>query len=174
MTYSRIAGVVLAGGRSSRMGENKAMLSFRGRPLVAHMRQILQDAGIEDIFIGGDVEGYDHIPDAHRYAGPAQAIGNVMDALPAYDYFLVVPVDMPLLNTALITPLLESSCGTYWQNHPLPAFLRRGVAIGHCNSVRDIHQALGSKEIPFLQDNLLMMRNINTPADWEEIVSHEY
>ncbi|MFA7275554.1 MAG: molybdenum cofactor guanylyltransferase [Pseudobdellovibrionaceae bacterium] len=174
MIYSRIAGVVLAGGRSSRMGMNKAMLSFRGSPLVDHMRQILQGAGIEDIFIGGDVEGYDHIPDATRYAGPAQAIWNIMEALPAYDYFLVVPVDMPLLNSALITPLLKSPCGAYWQNYPLPAFLRRGVAIWHCNSVRDIHQTLGSKKMPLLQDDLLMMRNINTPSDWEAMVSHEY
>ena len=37
----KIAGVVLAGGKSSRMGKNKAMLIYNGKPLLNHMVGIL-------------------------------------------------------------------------------------------------------------------------------------
>ena len=55
--FNAIAGVVLTGGRSSRMGQNKALLDYQGKPLIEHMMEILKTTGIKEIFISGDVDG---------------------------------------------------------------------------------------------------------------------
>jgi len=40
----RTAGIVVVGGRSSRMGRSKAWLDWRGRPLLAHVVGIVREA----------------------------------------------------------------------------------------------------------------------------------
>ena len=57
MVRNKIAGIVLAGGKSSRMGQNKALLSYRGQPLIEHMQRLIGQAGLQDVYISGDVPG---------------------------------------------------------------------------------------------------------------------
>ena len=47
-------GFILAGGKSSRMGRDKALLDWHGRPLVAHMVQVLETATDEVRVVGRD------------------------------------------------------------------------------------------------------------------------
>lgn len=105
--FSAIAGVVLAGGRSSRMGKNKALLDYQGKPLVEHMMEIIKRAGIREIFISGDVDGYDCLPDPAPFTGPAEAIKSIIQRLSSYAGFLFVPVDMPLLKPEMLHLLLN-------------------------------------------------------------------
>lgn len=91
-------GVVLAGGRSSRMGQDKALLPWRGRPLVAHMQALLRDAGALDVVISGDRPGYAGIADAQPDLGPLGGLASVIDHVADATTLVVVPVDMPLLS----------------------------------------------------------------------------
>ena len=48
-----INGIVLAGGLSSRMGRDKALLPWQGRTLLEHMRGVLKQAGAGRVPGGG-------------------------------------------------------------------------------------------------------------------------
>ena len=47
---------VLAGGRSSRMGQDKALLHLSGKPLIHHALQILREAGLEPRIAGAQAD----------------------------------------------------------------------------------------------------------------------
>ena len=63
-------GVVLAGGRSSRMGRDKARLAWRDQSLLAHACATLQAAGACKVVVSGDYPEYAGIPDAVPALGP--------------------------------------------------------------------------------------------------------
>jgi molybdenum cofactor cytidylyltransferase len=49
--HARIAGLVLAAGRSTRMGRNKLLCSYAGAPLVAHAVDAALGAGLEPVHV---------------------------------------------------------------------------------------------------------------------------
>ena len=56
-----LAGVVLAGGKSSRMGEDKAQLVWQGETLLDRARQCLRTAGWDDVLVSGRPEEADGV-----------------------------------------------------------------------------------------------------------------
>lgn len=167
-TPSGITGVVLAGGRSSRMGQNKALLAYNGKPLIAHMLALLQQAGIPRPLVSGALEGYACLPDSAPFSGPAAAMARIMAERPAAGY-LFVPVDMPLLNPALLRRLLALPQGGYFSGWPLPACFAPPYRAGNAASVRDLLALQGVRPVTLPADCADCMKNINTPADWKEI-----
>lgn len=106
---SNATGFVLAGGRSSRMGRDKALLDFAGRPLIVHMLSILRDAGLPASIAGAsaDLAAFAPIvPDIEPGLGP---LGGICSALAAASarYAVFISVDMPFLPPALLGYLLH-------------------------------------------------------------------
>ena len=99
-----VIGVVLAGGGSRRMGYDKALLEWRGRPLLDHVRARLWAAGCQAVVTSRAAPGC--IADDLPGRGPLGGIHAVLSSRPAADY-LVVPVDMPLLPAALLRGLID-------------------------------------------------------------------
>ncbi len=165
---SRIAGVVLAGGKSSRMGRNKALLDFKGRPLVSHMMDILRDLGLKDIFISGSVPGYPCIGDDRPFEGPARAISGVLEKKPGYDGYLFVPVDMPFLTPCILRDLISQDTGGYFIGRPLPLFLVRPVATGAGAAVHGFIDANSLSPLVMPSTCEAAMVNLNTPQEWNE------
>lgn len=102
-------GFVLAGGRSTRMGRDKALLSYRGRPLIEHAVDLLHAAGVRPHVVGSrpDLARYAPVvPDLHARCGP---LGGIEAALAASsrEFNVFIPVDLPLLPTAFLSYLLE-------------------------------------------------------------------
>ena len=101
-------GFVLAGGRSSRMGRDKALLSLAGRPLIRYAVSILRDAGLEASIVGARSPLSEFVPmvaDSRPGEGP---LGGILAALAATTArcAVILPVDLPLLPAALIAYLV--------------------------------------------------------------------
>lgn len=164
-----VAGIILAGGRSSRMGQNKALLKYKGLSMIEHMQEILGKTGVKDVLISGTVPGYEGIPDREPFSGPAEAMRQVLSDFPDYAGFLFVPVDMPLLTADVLSPLMHQPDSAYYRGYPLPTFIRQTQDIPAKGSVREFLGALAAREID-LPDNLKRcMKNMNTPDEWQKV-----
>ena len=99
-----IGGYVLAGGRSSRMGQDKATLLLDGKPLVDHAVEKLRRlcAKVSILANSSALEKYAPVvPDNIGGYGP---LGGIEAALRESEYAwnLILPVDMPFLPTRLL------------------------------------------------------------------------
>jgi molybdenum cofactor guanylyltransferase len=112
------SGFVLAGGQSSRMGQDKSLLSFAGRPLIAHAISILREAGLPASIAGANPRTNDSqgkgalatfapiVEDSLPGFGPLAGICAAMATI-ATRYVVFLPVDLPLLPPSLIAFMLH-------------------------------------------------------------------
>lgn len=164
------AGIVLAGGRSSRMRCNKALLDYNGQKLIDHMIGLLQKSGFEDVYVSGDIKGYSCLPDTTPYAGPAHAMRNIMAALPQAAGLFFVPVDMPLLPAFVIDDLCSNPDGAYLESWPLPAWITPPYdSAGQASSVQGLLAEQGIYPQPLPAEYESFMINANTPAEWQKV-----
>lgn len=167
---SSIAGVVLIGGQSSRMGQDKALLQLNGRPLHQHMRGLLQAAGVSKTYFSGSIPGVDGFADRQTHAGPARAVADIMRHLEGqHTHVLVVPVDMPLLDVDILQQLLHSPIPCHYDQQPFPFFMPVQAVPEDVRSVRQLLQAAGAKSIPVPKMCENRFCNVNTPEDWKNI-----
>ncbi len=107
------------------MGSDKAQALFHGRPLIAVALATFAEAGIDAHIAGfrSSLEGYaPAIPDAFADLGP---LGGIHSALAAggHEWFVFLPVDMPLMSASLLACLMERAILT---GAPITALLRNG------------------------------------------------
>jgi molybdopterin-guanine dinucleotide biosynthesis protein A len=99
-----VHGFVLAGGKSSRMGKDKALLQFRGRPMVEIAVDKLRSfcAAVSIVGEREDLSGYAPVVRGERVeAGPAAGIeAGLRASMQVWAMFL--PVDVPLLPGELL------------------------------------------------------------------------
>ncbi len=129
MSYDRrdlqpdAAGFVLAGGQSSRMGRDKALLLLDGRPLLENAVSILREAGLPALIAGASAGGAKSagwfagvsaplasnaqiVLDAEPGLGPLGGIVSALVSTSAF-YAVFLPVDLPLLPASLLVYLLR-------------------------------------------------------------------
>ncbi|MEM6902687.1 MAG: NTP transferase domain-containing protein [Pseudomonadota bacterium] len=160
-------GVILAGGGSRRMGEDKAQMLLDGKPMIDHMALIMKQIGITEIIVSGDVAGYDCLLDETPQAGPATAIIGVIKQRPGFDRYLIMPVDMPLFPTALGQQLLAAPASAYFADSILPICLHGPGRDGTAITMRDLARLYGATEIasPADQPSEAFL-NINTAEEY--------
>jgi molybdenum cofactor guanylyltransferase len=105
-----VGGFVLAGGKSSRMGRDKALLELAGKPLVRHAVKKLRRVCMDVRILSGNPELAAYAPivaDLHAGCGP---IGGMEAALAqsVFEWNLFLPVDMPFLPSAFISGWLRN------------------------------------------------------------------
>jgi molybdopterin-guanine dinucleotide biosynthesis protein A len=106
----KLSAIILAGGKSVRMGRDKARLDIGGRPLLARQIQLVRETGAGEVFISGHA-GEDYaefgcpvLCDRFEDAGPLAGIERAL-AMAASSRVLVVAVDMPNLTPAVLKQL---------------------------------------------------------------------
>ena len=176
--------IVLAGGKSSRMRENKALLTFEGEPLLARIGNCLEDLGHE-VYIAGkkaeyDVFPYPQIADIYPNKGP---LGGIYSALVHLkEDILVCPCDMPLLDRSIFY-FLQSNADyskinvlTYNEKvfptlgiypYAFVAQLQNYITQNKLKMLT-ILEELGAKKhsYPIYSNSEQYFANINTPEDW--------
>lgn len=188
----RIAGVVLAGGLSRRMGRDKAGVLLAGRPLVAHALAILRpQVAMVAVNANGPLphavlEGAAVLPDGRSdFPGPLAGIEAALafGRSAGFELVATIPVDCPFLpgdlvavlaaglGTADLAAVAESREG----RHPVVALWRTAAldAVSQAlhedvRAVRDLLSRLPHSTVRFDDDEAFA--NVNTPADlaWAE------
>ena len=120
-------GVVLAGGLSSRMGQDKTQLLRNTKSMqsmLAFSVETLSHSGMSNILISGD--NYD-VPDTVKMSGPVGGILSVLAKYPHVQSLLILPVDLPFMTAKALTDLRLkgelSQKATYFENHNIPLYL---------------------------------------------------
>ena len=178
----KITAIILAGGGSRRMGQDKALLMYRGKPLVQHVYDQLNGLFPEIILSANDPEKFQFldvkvVPDRLTDQGPLVAIASAL-AESTTEYNFVIACDIPELDFALFDQLLQAVKGHecavpmtgLGRYEPLFGVYRKSMT-PHLerlieNGVRAMKEALGHCRtglVPIDDDRL---KNLNTPEDY--------
>ncbi|WP_241242268.1 molybdenum cofactor guanylyltransferase [Thalassotalea sp. G2M2-11] len=175
-------GVVLAGGRSSRMGQDKALLPHNQANMLAFSQNLLAQTKVDQVVVSGKTHG---IADTFDQLGP---MGGIYTIIQQYQpkALLILPVDLPLMNVESLTQLKLagelSQQPSYFNNHYLPLYLpvnafvkqffeRTFTKIQSAEqtkgpSIRTLLQQLPSKALTPKNNQCLF--NTNTPEQWQQ------
>jgi molybdopterin-guanine dinucleotide biosynthesis protein A len=200
---SAVAAVILAGGQSTRMGQPKALLPYRGQPLLEHLVAQLKPQ-VAQVLIAGcpqaDLYSSLSIPvidDVMKDAGPLGGICSAMQTLASSkkeahsccEYLLVVPCDGIRLPDAFMEGMfnaLESGrhelvfAKDSQREQPLYSMWQLSLLpdLQHYLSsggrkVIDWIRMRDYAVVDFSAGNFCFS-NLNTPQDWRDFVStHE-
>ena len=114
-----ITGIVLAGGKSSRLGENKAFLEVGGGAIITRVFEALKDLCEEVIISANNPERYSDfpyrvIPDSVPQGGALVGLHSSL-TVARTDLAFVVACDMPFLSRGLIRHMMDNveSCDAF-------------------------------------------------------------
>jgi molybdopterin-guanine dinucleotide biosynthesis protein A len=183
--------VVLAGGKSSRMGRPKSLLLFDGKPLILHLARALERMFPEIVIVAAPEQELPPLPailvrDEVPYQGPVGGIYYGLRAASGKSCF-VTSCDVAFLNPSLISHLLSKISEydvvvPHWQERfqPLHAVYRTSVLpllkeqldrgelrpIFLFDKVRT--RKIDENEIKIFDPDGLSFFNMNTPDDYQQ------
>ncbi len=190
-----VTGVVLAGGESRRMGQNKALMPLGGERLVDRVMRVLRESCSALLMVTNSPDvyadvGIDMVGDIWPGKG---SLGGIYSAIEhaKTPYVLVVACDMPFLQAASLTYLIEQ-IGDFdvvmpdvlGEQQPLHAIyaktclepIRRRLEadrlkiVGFLPDVR-VRTVTEAELRPF-DPELLAFQNLNTPGEFEAAARH--
>jgi len=184
-----VTGVILAGGRSSRMGSNKALLPYRGGRFIEAIYRQLGNHFSEVLLVTNTPEQYDFlpcrkVPDIFPGMGALAGLHSGL-AHSSTPHIFVVACDMPYLNDTLIGTLAalrhsadliipESPYGL----EPLHALYARECLPHMAAALHDNRRRIvsffdrvnvccfGKEKVAAIDPAFATFSNINTPIDY--------
>lgn len=186
-----VYGLVLAGGKSRRMGQDKALLTRGGKSQLAYIVDLLEQH-VDRVFVStrsdqqneAERSQYSQVIDRYEDIGPVAGILSALDEYPGVDW-LVLACDLPNIDALTISYLLanrslqqpisayssshdglpEPLCAVYSSNS---AEIVRGFVTNGVNCPRKI--LIRSDTCLLEQPNPRSLDNVNTPDDLQNSV----
>lgn len=185
---SELTGIILAGGKSSRMGREKGLVEFHGKPLIQYSIDLLSSYTDRILISSANPDylpfGLELVPDAITGQGPAAGLATVLRHSKT-QWNLVLACDLPFLEPELIDSLLESTGDNdavipihHGEMEPLAALYHRNLAGHFAEAVSSgnlsLQKILLTMKAHYIDVGLLikkhprMFTNFNTMNDLEE------
>jgi molybdopterin-guanine dinucleotide biosynthesis protein A len=108
-----ISAVLLAGGESRRMGQDKATLVFRGKPLWEIQLDLLRKLRPTEIFLSAQSDpvwrpaDVHFVPDHRPSRGPLSGLAATLSRI-GTDHLLALAIDMPLMKEDFLRSLCHA------------------------------------------------------------------
>lgn len=166
-----ILGAILAGGRATRFGADKALAEWRGRALIAWAAEAIGPWADEGVVCGREWGGLRSVADLPAPGlGPLGGLAGALADAQArgFDAVLTIGCDMTEVPAELLERLTRRA-PSYCANAPVLGFwpttlasvLRERLEAGEERSLRGWACAIGALPVTAAAP----LRNINTPAD---------
>jgi len=176
--------IIIAGGKSSRMGRDKALLPFGAFNTLAEFQQLRLEELFSQVFISTKEDKFDfeakYIYDRYEESSPLVAILSIFETLDV-DSVFVLSVDTPFVGKEIIESLCtqdnddidviiaESPSG----EQPLCGFYKKSMLLvaqtqykkGN-HKLRDLLNLVNTKRVAFEDD--VPFTNLNHPSDYED------
>ena len=183
-----ITGIILSGGKSSRMGSDKGFMSYNGKPFIQHSIEALKPLVMEIIIVSNNVDydvfGLKRIEDVMENAGPLAGLYSGLHQSKT-DYNLVLSCDIPLINTSILQRLVDAidddseiiQIESQGKTMPLIALYRKQCEHIFLKLLNEgerrlqfaVNQCL-VKNVILLNDASEFVQNINTPEQLNTIL----
>jgi len=191
--YTNITGVILAGGKSSRMGSNKSFLKIGNQTIIERIVDLMKSIFSEVIIITNSPDEYKHLnlplfEDIFKWKGPLAGIHSALINSTTEKVF-VISCDMPLMTDEMIKYIVDYKsdkpvifCKAAGYHQPLAGVYSKTVinkieAVLNSKQVSDIsfHQFLISvnaeiiqpENLKFYTDDLFF--NLNKIEDYNQL-----
>jgi len=181
---------ILAGGRNSRFGSDKARAVHRGRPLIVGVARDLAAVTVGPTVVGAVEGAYDDLglptigdltPGRGPLGGLSTALASMPDRHPGVDWLLLAACDLAAAEAAWVTALagltdgvLIAACSSPKGWEPLFALYHRSLAAvveerlrGEDRSLHGLLDAVGATALHLAHG----IRQITTPVDLEALAS---
>ena len=194
----KTGGIVLAGGKSTRMGTSKALLPFGPETMLQRMVRLLSTVVSPIVVVGAANQPLPELPadvlvtrDEREGRGPLEGLRAGLKALPAQcESAYVTSCDVPLLVPGFVTGMIRLADGHDIAvmeidgfPHPLSAVYRRSV-LTHVESLlaadrlRPVFlfdavdtRRVQASEMTGVDPDLQTLHNLNTREDYERALA---
>ena len=187
-----LSAVLLAGGKSSRMGADKATVPFQNRPLWQHQLETLRNLKPDKIFVSAQTDpawrptDTDFVGDEQPACGPLGGIAATISRIQT-DHLLVLAIDMPFMTHDYLRGLSQRAmpgCGAVPiiadRAEPLAAFYPKESGADFVTALSGNDFSLQTllcklmdtnkvQPISVSKDEAPLFRNLNQPDDFERL-----
>jgi len=194
--YSDVTGIILSGGKSSRMGVNKSFLKIDEKTIIERIAELMKSLFNEVDIITNETNEYEFLKlplyqDIYKGMGPLGGIHSGLVNSKTEKNF-IISCDIPLITKEMIEHIINYKtkkpivfCEAAGYHQPLAGVYKKDIlskideVIGHTKNVSDnsLHfflkiieaEIINPQNLSFYSDDLFY--NINNPKDYEYVSS---